>query len=84
MTGFRRKNTKMRDVIYQVLMENGIYFRSQFGDMFDSDDDIEYEIDHICNDIRNGKNITYGGIQPSVEFNEVLTKLFKQYCENNA
>lgn len=82
MTVFRVKNSKIRDVIYQVLMENGFYFRP-FG-MFDSDDDIEYEIDHICNDIRNGKNITYEGLQPSVEFNEVLTKLFQQYCENNA
>ena len=79
MTGFRRKDPKIRNVLYQILMDNGVYFRG-FG-MFDSDDDIEYEIDHICNDIQNGKSITYGGVQPSEEFNEVLTSLFHQYCE---
>ena len=44
--------------IYNLLLNNGEYFRPHFNGMFDSDDDIEYEIDHICNDIRNGKNIT--------------------------
>ena len=66
-----------RNEIYQLLMENAQYFRD--NGMFDSDDDIECEIDSIEMDINNGDGIYYCSKNPPKEFDEKLNKLFDEY-----
>ncbi len=69
--------------IYSILMNNGQYFRTQFGGMFDSDDDIQYEIDKISNNVKKCLPIEYSK-QPSEEFNKNLLILFKQYNKSTS
>lgn len=64
--------------IYNILLNNGKYFRTQFNGMFDSDDDIHCEIEKISNDVKKCLPITYSK-QPPKEFNKNLLVLFKQY-----
>lgn len=69
--------------IYNILMNNGQYFRTAFGNMFDSDDDIHCEIEKISNDVKKCLPITYSK-QPSEEFNKNLLILFKQYNKSTS
>jgi len=69
---------EIRDTIYSMLMTHSDYFRKDFGGQFDSDDDIENEIDKIVNDVKNGQNIQYVK-QPASDFDEKLYSLVKKY-----
>ena len=69
---------EIRDTIYSMLMENGSYFRKDFGGMFDSDDDIESEINEIIKRVKNGQDIEYVK-QPTSEFDEKLRSLVDEY-----
>lgn len=71
---------EIRDTIYSMLMTHSDYFRKDFGGQFDSDDDIENEIDKIVNDVKNGQRIDYVK-QPSSSFDEKLYSLVKKYIE---
>lgn len=66
--------------IYTLLMENGEYFRPQFGGMFDSDDDIQYEISRILQRVINNQPLEYCK-QPTKEFHEELMTLVTQYIK---
>lgn len=63
-----------------MLMTHSDYFRKDFGGQFDSDDDIENEIDKIVNDVKNGQNIQYVK-QPASDFDEKLYSLVKKYIK---
>jgi len=69
---------EIRDTIYSMLMENSSYFRQDFGGMFDSDDDIESEINEIIKRVKNGQDIEYVK-QPTSEFDEKLHSLVEEY-----
>ena len=71
---------EIRDTIYSMLMTHSDYFRKDFGGQFDSDDDIENEIDKIVNDVKNGQNIQYVK-QPASDFDEKLYSLVKKYIK---
>lgn len=60
-----------RNSIYELLMNNGQYFRE--NGMFDSDDDIELEIDEILYNYMTENKINYIS-QPPKEFDKKLRK----------
>lgn len=74
-----KKNPQdIRNKIYSMLIENSSYFRSDFGGMFDSDDDVESEINDIVRSVKEGKPIKYVK-EPRSDFNEELLSLVKEY-----
>lgn len=70
----------IRNKIYSMLIENSSYFRSDFGGMFDSDDDVESEINDIVRSVKEGNPINYVK-QPRSDFNEELLSLVKEYIK---
>lgn len=69
---------EIRDTIYSMLMTHSDYFRKDFGGQFDSDDDIECEINDIVKRVKKGQNIQYVK-QPSPDFAEKLQSLVQEY-----
>ena len=69
---------EVRDEIYSLLMNNESYFRETCGGQFDSDDDIECEINNIVIRVKNGQDIEYVK-QPTSEFDEKLHSLVEKY-----
>ena len=61
---------RARNAIYDLLMNNQQYFREN---MFDSDDDIELEIDEILYTYMTENKINYAS-QPPKEFDKKLRK----------
>lgn len=68
--------------IYKLLMENGEYFRPQFNGMFDSDDDIQYEISRMVQRATCNLPLEYCK-QPTKEFHDELMTLVTQYIKIN-
>lgn len=66
--------------IYNLLLNNGEYFRPQFNGMFDSDDDICYEISHMVQRVSFGHPIEYCK-KPTQEFHNELMSLVTQYIK---
>lgn len=66
--------------IYKLLMENGEYFRPQFNGMFDSDDDIQYEISRMIQRVTCNLPLEYCK-QPTKEFHNELMTLVTQYIK---
>ena len=69
---------RVRAKIYELLMNNSQLFRTDFGGQFDSDDDIECEINDIVKRVKKGQNIQYVK-QPSPDFAEKLQSLVQEY-----
>jgi len=70
----------IRDRIYSMLITNSECFRDDFDGMFDSDDDVEVEIDSIIDAVKNDRPIHY--TRPvSSEFNNKLVGLATQYID---
>ena len=68
----------VRDDIYTLLMNNEAYFRDTCGCQFDSDDDLECEINSIVKKVKNGQKIIYVK-QPPVEFDNKLLSMVEKY-----
>lgn len=69
---------EVRAEIYELLMYNGQYFREEFGGMFDSDDDIECEINDMVKRIKNKQAIVFAKYVPQ-EFVDKLMRLLNLY-----
>ena len=69
------KAQEIRDEIYEMLMNNGQYFRQDFGGMFDSDDDIECEINDMVKRVKNRQAIVFARYVPEEFVNELMRLL---------
>ena len=72
------KAQEIRDTIYSILLTNSEYFRKEFNGQFDSDDDVECEINDIVKRVKNNQEIEYVK-QPTNDFDEKLQSLVKKY-----
>ncbi len=71
---------KLRDEIYSTLLNNQQLFRADFDSQFDSDDDIEYEINEIVKRVKNGQPIE-SLMEVSPVFDEKLTEMVRKYID---
>ena len=72
------KAQEIRDEIYEMLMNNEQYFRQDFDGMFDSDDDIECEINDMVKRVKNRQAIVFARYVPE-EFVSELMRLLNLY-----
>lgn len=69
------KAQEIRDEIYEMLMNNEQYFRQDFDGMFDSDDDIECEINDMVKRVKNRQAIVFARYVPEEFVNELMRLL---------